>query len=283
MKLYLIVAKGKQKGLPIPIKVDLFLMGSDAICQLRSKLPGVAAQHCALVTRDNKVFVKDLEGDKTFVNDELMPPGEEWPIHAGDRLTVGPLEFMFQFHERALSQKDAEEWALKSLDREAARKGSDQEAFSEEEDPESGLLRAPPPPENAASAAGQLLDKLTAQRGVVKGRLRVTDSGNIKILRFNDTFLVEEAEIAFVKKELLQNLEARSGPKRYLLDFKNVARMSSTAGEMLKEVRRRIQTLGGSLALCRVRPELQLILETIGFIPDIKHFTSKEDALTGRW
>jgi anti-anti-sigma regulatory factor len=281
MKLYLIVASGKQKGLPIPIKVDLFLMGSDAICQLRSKLPGVAAQHCALVTRDNKVFIKDLEGGETIVNGELMPAGEEWPIHAGDRLTVGPLEFMFQFNERQLSQKDAEEWALKSLDKEAARKG---EKDAIDDDPESGLIPvAPRPPENASSAAASLLDKLTAQRGVVKGRLRVTDSGNVKILRFNDTYLVEEAEITFVKKELLTNMEGRGGPRRYLLDFKNVARMSSTAGEMLNEVRRRVQTMGGSLALCRCRPDLQLILETIGFIPDIKHFSSKDEALTGRW
>lgn len=281
MKLYLIVAKGKQKGLPIPIKVDLFLMGSDAICQLRSKLPGIAGQHCALVTRDNKVFIKDLEGGETFVNGEPMPAGEEWPIHAGDRLGLGPLEFMFQFNERQLSQKDAEEWALKSLDKEASRKG---ENDTIDDDPESGVLPpAPRPPENASSAAGALLDKLTAQRGVVKGRLRVTDSGNVKILRFNDTYLVEEAEIAFVKKELLTNMEGRSGPKRYLLDFKNVARMSSAAGEMLKEVRRRVQAMGGSLALCRCRPDLELILETIGFIPDIKHFSSKDDALTGRW
>jgi anti-anti-sigma regulatory factor len=282
MKLYLIVAKGKQKGLPIPIKVDLFLMGSDSICQLRSKLPGISGQHCALVTRDNKVFVRDLEGGKTFINEELMPPGEEWPIHAGDHIALGPLEFVFQFHERQLSQKDAEEWALKSLDKEAARKGGDGEA-EPEDDPDSGLIPAPAPPENASSAAASLLDKLTAQRGVVKGRLRVTDSGNIKILRFNDTFLVEEAEITYIKKELLQNLEGRSGPKRYLLDFKNVARMSSVAGEMLKEVRRRVYSLGGSLALCRVRPELQLILETIGFIPEIKHFKSKDEALEERW
>lgn len=281
MKLYLIVAKGRQKGLPIPIKVDLFLMGSEPMCQLRSKLPGVAGQHCALVTRDNKVFVKDLEGGKTFVNDDLMGPGEEWPIHAGDRLSIGPLEFMFQFNERQLSQKDAEEWALKSLDKEAARKG--EQDVGGDDDPESGVIPAPRPPENASSAAASLLDKLTAQRGVIKGRLRVTDNAGIKILRFNDTFLVEEAEITFVKKELLQNLEGRGGPKKYLLDFKNVARMSSTAGEMLKEVRRRVHTLGGSLALCRVRPELQMILETIGFIPDIKHFASKEDALSARW
>src|SRR5262249_23185576 len=132
-----------------------------------------------------------------------MPPGEEWPIHAGDRLGLGPLEFMFQFNERQLSQRDAEEWALKSLDKEAARKG--EKDVPPEEDPESGVgVSAPAPPENASSAAASLLDKLTAQRGVVKGRLRVTDSGTVKILRFNDTFLVEEAEIAFIKKELLQ-------------------------------------------------------------------------------
>ena len=211
-----------------------------------------------------------------------MPAGEEWPIHAGDRLGVGPLEFMFQFNERQLSQRDAEEWALKSLDKEAGRKGKKTPTTTRIRN-RAILPPAPRPPENASSAAASLLDKLSAQRGVVKGRLRVTDSGNIKVLRFNDTFLVEEAEITFVKKELLQNMEGRGGPKRYLLDFKNVARMSSTAGEMLKEVRRRVQTMGGSLALCRVRPELQLILETIGFIPDIKHFTSKDDALTGRW
>lgn len=280
MKLYLIVAKGKQKGLPIPIKVDLFLMGTESICQLRSKLPGIAGQHCALVTRDNKVFVKDLEGGETFINGELMPAGEEWPIHAGDRISLGPLEFMFQFNERQLSQKDAEEWALKSLDKQATAK-SESDEF---EDPDAPLVPiAPRPPENASSAAASLLDKLAAQRGVVKGRLRVTDSGTVKVLRFNDTFLVEEAEITFVKKELLQNMEGRGGPKRYLLDFKNVARMSTAAGEMLKEIRRRVQTMGGSLAMCRVRPELQLMLETIGLIPDIKHFDTKDDALTGRW
>ena len=279
MKLYLIVAKGKQKGLPIPIKVDLFLMGSESMCQLRSKLPGVAGQHCALVTRDHKVFVKDLGGGQTFVNDELMEPGNEWPIHAGDRLSFGPLEFMFQFHERQLSRKDAEEWALKSLDKLMSRK----EAPLDEDAGESGILPAPQQvSENAASAAASLLDRLSALKGDVKGRLRVTDNSGVKILRFNDTFLVEEAEIAFIKKELLANLEGR-GPKRILLDFKNIARMSSAAGEMLKEVRRRVRSTGGGLALCRVRPELQLILEAIGFIPDIPHFNSKDDALSMSW
>jgi anti-anti-sigma regulatory factor len=279
MGVYLIVAKGRQKGLPIPIKVDLFLMGSDAICQLRSKLPGIAGQHCALITRDKKVFVRDLEGGETLLNDAMMPAGEEWPIHAGDRLAFGPLEFMVQFHERALSQKDAEEWALKSLDKDAER-GKEVAVV---DDQEAGLFpTAARPPENAASAAGALLDKLSAQRGVIKGRLRVTDSpGGIRVLRFNDTFLVEEAEITYIKKELMVHLEGP--PRRYLLDFKNVARMSSAAGEMLTEVRRRIQFHGGSMALCRVRPDLQLILETIGIMPEIPHFSTKDEALEMRW
>src|SRR5204862_797039 len=98
MKLYLIVAKGKKQGLPIPITVDLFLMGSDKVCQLHSDREGIGGQHCALVTRARKVFIRDLDSGKpTLVNGSLVPPGEEWPLHAGDRLQLGPLEFTVQF------------------------------------------------------------------------------------------------------------------------------------------------------------------------------------------
>src|SRR5437868_11282951 len=57
MKFYLIVAKGKHKGMPIEIKVDLFLIGAKKICQLHSNKPGVGEEHCALVTRERKVFL----------------------------------------------------------------------------------------------------------------------------------------------------------------------------------------------------------------------------------
>ena len=40
MKFYLIVAKGSKQGLPIPITVDLFLIGSDKMCQLRKRSLG---------------------------------------------------------------------------------------------------------------------------------------------------------------------------------------------------------------------------------------------------
>src|SRR5262249_23459505 len=91
MKLYLIVAKGRHQGMPILIKVDLFLMGSEKICQLRSGLPGILPQHCAVVTRGNRVFVRNLGDGKTSVNGQAVPSGSEWPLHKDDRLVVGPL------------------------------------------------------------------------------------------------------------------------------------------------------------------------------------------------
>src|SRR5204863_7199088 len=85
MKFYLIVAKGSKKGMPIPIHVDLFLIGSERMCQLRGKK--LSPKHCAIVTREAKVFIRDMYGDKpTLVNDSVLPPGEEWPLHAGDRI-----------------------------------------------------------------------------------------------------------------------------------------------------------------------------------------------------
>src|SRR6267378_133355 len=113
MKFYLIVAKGRKQGFPIPITVDLFMIGSAKVCQLRPRHKKIGPQQCALVRRERKIFVRDLGSEHpTLVNGSLVPPGDEWPLHAGDRLEIGPLEFVVQFRERALSQRDLEEWAL---------------------------------------------------------------------------------------------------------------------------------------------------------------------------
>src|SRR5436305_3106100 len=83
MKYYLIVAnKGKNQGLPIPIKVDLFLIGSDRMCQVRSAMSGIGSQHCAIVSRERKVVIRDLSsGYDTIVNGAPLPEGAEWPLH----------------------------------------------------------------------------------------------------------------------------------------------------------------------------------------------------------
>jgi hypothetical protein len=271
MKFYLIVAEGKQQGLPIPIEVDLFMIGRAKMCQLRSKLPGVGRQHCAVVRRERKVFVRDLGcGEPTLVNSAVITPNQEWPLHPGDILEVGPLVFMLQFRETTLSQRDLEEWALRCLD--ITREDELDDDFF----PEPRAL-----PSTPAAAAAFMLDKLQAKRGQIKGRLRIGRDGGITIVRFNDIILVDESEIALVKKELTDNL---SRPNlRVLLDFKNVYRLSTAGVTMIEEVYRWLKPWGSSLALYRIRRELQNNLKTLEVAQAVPIFADKKTAMLERW
>jgi anti-anti-sigma regulatory factor len=270
MKFYLIVAKGKQKGTPIPVSVDLFMIGSSKACQLRSKVRGVAEEHCMLVTRERKAFIRDMNGgEPTLVNGSVLSPGEEWPLHAGDRIEVGPFEFMVQMREKPLSQRDLEEWAATCLDTTL-----EQELFDEGADE---FHKAT----TASAAAASILDILQAKRGIVRGRLRIGRDSGVIVVRFNDRFLVEEGEIALVKKELCDNLNQPN--LRVLLDLKNVKRMSTAAVTMLGEMYKWLRSWGSRLALCRVRGELQGILTTMSMEERLPLFHDKRSALAAKW
>jgi anti-anti-sigma factor len=276
MKLFLIVANGRHKGMPIAIKVDLFVIGSDESCQLRSRLPGIGPQQCALVTRGNKVFVRDMDsGEPTLINGELLPPGEEWPLHAGNRLHVGPLEFMIQFHEASLTKRDMEEWALKSLDVDAEKE------TKEAEEDEFGRVKPLPRATTASTAAASILDRLQAKRGIVRGRLRIGREGSIMTMRFNDVNLVEEAELALVRKELFSNVDQTN--MRVLLDFKNVRKMSSTATDMIIDLERHLRNQGTRMAMCTLRPDLHFAFEARNLLQSIRLFPDKQTALTAHW
>jgi anti-anti-sigma factor len=277
MRVMLVVSDGKYQGTVVEIKRDLFLIGNDPACQLRINAPGVSKQHCAIVTRTNKVFVRNLGTGEAIVqvNDQPVGPGEEVPLHAGDRLTIGPAKFKVQFKEKQLHQRDAEEWALKALDQ--AFQHTEEEA--ESGDPLSRALESRP--SSAADAAAQILAQFALQRGVVRGRLRIGEENGITTIRFNDIHLVEEAEIQSIRRELLQAVQR---PRmRVLLDFKNVRRMSSTAAEMIREVYHLVTGNKGKLALCRVRPELLTGLDEAGLLKVIRHFRDKNAALQADW
>jgi anti-anti-sigma regulatory factor len=275
MKFYLIVAKGKHQGLPIPIEIDLFLIGSDKLCQLRSQLEGIGPQHCAFVNRERKVFVRDLgSGEPTIVNEGAVPENSEWPLHAGDHIRVGPLEFMIQFREKPLSQRDLEEWALKCLDEAQTKKRL--HVIDELELAANVKTRSL----DASSAAGAILDRLNAQRGIVKGRLRIAREGNITTVRINDIYLVEESELALINRELHDNLGHNN--LRVLLDFKNVKRMSSAAAQMFADLVTWLRQHGSSLAICRLRPEFRDMMSTL-LGNSIPMFADKPAALVGVW
>jgi anti-anti-sigma regulatory factor len=274
MKFYLIVARGKRQGLPIPVDFDLFLIGSSPLCHLRAEHESIGEQHCALVRRDRKVFICDLDsGGSTFVNREEIPPGVELPLHAGDQLDVGPLEFIIQYHERAMPRRDLEDWAHKCLDQRGGHKIQGHGRFES--------VVGESSEDDAAHAASRILDHLTAHNGVVAGRMRVSCEAGITVVRLHDPFLVEEPEIRSIEKDLHANL---NHPRlRVLLDMKQVKRLSSSAAQMLSSLRGWMKPAGGSLAICRLRPELKALLQSLPFTHGIPMFDHKPDAIAARW
>jgi len=268
MKFYLIVAKGKRQGEPVEVTADLYLIGSEKICQMRAT--HLAPKHCAIVRRDGKVFVRDMgSGEATFVNDEVIVQGDEWPLHAGDRLAFGKFEFVVQFQEQALSRKDLEEWAATCLD--VAR---DVEYISEDEDSE--FLK----PTTASAAAQNIIDKLSAQKGEVVGRLRVGFEYGITTVRFNDPMMVEEAEISHIRKELWDHINRAN--LRVLLDCKNLRRISTSGVIMLRDVHKRLQSLGSTMALCRLREDVKPILSVLD-ADNLPVFPDKRTAILAKW
>jgi anti-anti-sigma regulatory factor len=236
----------------------------------------LAPQHCALLQRENKIFVRDLaSGQATMVNGEVLTHGEEWPLHKGDRIEVGPFEFMLQFSEKALSQRDMEEWALRSLDQNADRT-VDKEGLDDEQ-----LDKYNQKMLKASQAAEAILDALNERRGQVKGRLRIGKENLITVVRINDWILVEEGEVSLIKKELYDNLNKPN--LRVLLDFKNVKRMSTAAVVMIDEVYSWLKPRGSTLAMCRIRPEVQGIMKELTLRNRIPVFAAKEAALTASW
>ena len=93
MKLNLVVlTPGKMEGKNIPITLSQFLIGRDPQCQLRPASALISKRHCAVLLRDNRIFVRDFDSTNgTSVNDQ--PVKGERELHDGDMLKVGPLAF----------------------------------------------------------------------------------------------------------------------------------------------------------------------------------------------
>lgn len=93
MKVKLKVMRGKSAGKEIPIPAPRFLIGRSNDCHLRPKSDSISRNHCTIMTRDNQVWVRDLNSrNGTFVNGERITEEEE--VRDGDQLQIGKLEFV---------------------------------------------------------------------------------------------------------------------------------------------------------------------------------------------
>ena len=93
MKLSLVVLNaGNSAGKMIAIPLAQFVIGRDPECNLRPASVLISKRHCALITRNGQVFVRDFDSTNgTFVNDKQITG--EVPLTHDDNLKVGPLDF----------------------------------------------------------------------------------------------------------------------------------------------------------------------------------------------
>jgi hypothetical protein len=95
MSLSLLVLSGNKQGMSIPLGSGHFIIGSGRRTHLRSHRPGIGKYHCALSEKNGQLLVQDLNsGQPTFANGSPLPPGGKVHLSVGQRLRVGPLEFL---------------------------------------------------------------------------------------------------------------------------------------------------------------------------------------------
>lgn len=92
MRVKLKILKGAGTGKFIPVPTAKFFIGRGDDCHLRPKSESISRHHCAIVTTDNQVAIRDF-GSKngTFVNGEQIESA--CILKSGDILGVGPLSF----------------------------------------------------------------------------------------------------------------------------------------------------------------------------------------------
>ncbi len=93
MKVSLEVAQGAHRGKRIPIPGPQFLIGRDPQCHLRPASPVISRRHCALILRDDKVYLKDIGSTNGVEVNGNKVTGAKI-LHDGDHIHMEPLSFV---------------------------------------------------------------------------------------------------------------------------------------------------------------------------------------------
>ena len=104
-------------------------------------------------------------------------------------------------------------------------------------------------------------------------RIKVNQSGQVTVVTFNDSKIIDEVEIQEFGQELYDLVE-REGRKKIVLNFGNVEFLSSAALGKLIGFDKRVKTNGAELMLSNIRPE---IYEVFAITKLTKLFDIKDD------
>jgi len=85
--------------------------------------------------------------------------------------------------------------------------------------------------------------------------LRVSPAGNAVVVELTDRRILDELSISEIGEQLNRMVMESSDP-RFVLDFTNVAHMSSSALGMLITLHKHLRERGGELRLCGIQPAI---------------------------
>ena len=96
----IVLSPGKLLGKSIELRRFPFLIGRGTACQLRPASSLVSNEHCALVSEDGRVYIKDLGSTHgTKVDGERLY--RPLRLIGGERIEVGPLAFQIKIEQYA--------------------------------------------------------------------------------------------------------------------------------------------------------------------------------------
>jgi predicted component of type VI protein secretion system len=152
MKVSLTVAvPGDMEGKQIPVSLAEFLIGRDPDCHVCPASPRVGKRHCAILLRNQKVFLKTFDTvSGTLVNDRRVDG--EVQLLDGDWLKIGPLLFRLNIEAAPVHHEDLAATLLLQ-ESQAAEAEADKDKASAE------LPNAQPPPKPPSRAAQEILAK----------------------------------------------------------------------------------------------------------------------------
>jgi anti-sigma B factor antagonist len=93
-------------------------------------------------------------------------------------------------------------------------------------------------------------------------RIDARDVDTVKVLRFQDKQLFDERTVREVADQIAAALPNDGSPIRVVLDFSDVALVSSSLLSKLILLQRRVDASHGKLRLCEMSPVLQSVFRT---------------------
>ncbi len=109
-------------------------------------------------------------------------------------------------------------------------------------------------------------------------RIRASQEAGAWIIEFTDTDILDELSITALGRQLQEMVDRMKRPM-VVLDFVNVAHMSSSALGMLLVLRKKILANKGSLCLCNIRPAIREVFDITKLTDLFEIHDSREAAL----